>query len=300
MWVMLTLCTALAVPGASPVIQGTVTTDDGVTLQYRIVGKSDETVVVPVGVLIAPYLDQLARGRRVVYYDPRGRGDSDTGELSRVSLDRNIQDLEILRRELGLERMALIGFSGYGLETVVYALRHPDRVTRLVQLAPVPPRLIPWMEERGPGIEKRVDRSAWAEYERLRTAADARARCRAYTRALAPAFAAAPERVDAAAICEHPNEWPESQDRFFGAFMPSLEGIDLRPRLKELQMPRLVVHPRRDLIPLEGVREWVVPDMPVRLLEIDDADHSVFIDRPDLLIPALESFLAGGWPEGAR
>ena len=113
MWVMLTLCTALAVPGASPVIQGTVTTDDGVTLQYRIVGKSDETVVVPVGVLIAPYLDQLARGRRVVYYDPRGRGDSDTGELSRVSLDRNIQDLEILRRELGLERMALIGFSGH-------------------------------------------------------------------------------------------------------------------------------------------------------------------------------------------
>jgi proline iminopeptidase len=300
MWPLVLLATLLVLQTAPAGTDGIAQADDGVRLQYRVVGEGNDVVIVPVAVLMSPHFDVLARSRRVVYYDPRGRGRSDTGDLSKVSLDRNMQDLEILRRHLRLERFALIGFSGYGLEMAVYALRYPDRVTRLVQLAPVPPRLSPWMDGRGAGMQKRVDRTAWAEYERLKAGGDAQARCRAYTQAMSPAFSAAPYRMDVAAICQHPNEWPEHQDRFFGAFMPSLNGIDLRSRVRELRMPRLVVYPQRDLIPLDGVREWLETGSPVRLLEIEGADHTAFLDRPDVLMPALEAFLAGGWPATAH
>ena len=51
-----------------------VTTDDGVRLYYRVVGDGPETVIVPLASYHRRTLDPLARGRRLVLYDPRGRG----------------------------------------------------------------------------------------------------------------------------------------------------------------------------------------------------------------------------------
>ena len=55
---------------------GTITTDDGVRIFYRSVGSGQQTVIIPVAVWTSPYFDTLARRRRVIYYDPRGRGRS--------------------------------------------------------------------------------------------------------------------------------------------------------------------------------------------------------------------------------
>ncbi len=290
--------------GAQPASrEGHAPMDDGVRLYYRSVGgESNEAVIVPVMILTSPYFDALAKHHRIIYYDPRGRGRSDTGALADMSVQRNVRDLDALRAFIGLERIALIGYSGYGLEFALYALEHPDRVTRLVQLAPVPPRLSPWMEARGPLMEERVDRRALAEYERMRDSppSDARERCQAYQRAYAPAVSVHPERIDPSIQCNQPTEWPENQAPLWGAFMPSITTLDLRPRLAELKMPRLVIWPERDAIPLEGVKEWLVPGAPVRLVTVEDADHVVYLDRPDVLMRALETFLGGAWPEQAQ
>ena len=56
---------------------GYVVTPDGVRLHYRIVGKGSSAVLVPLAAWLSPELDALANSRRVVYYDPRGRGASD-------------------------------------------------------------------------------------------------------------------------------------------------------------------------------------------------------------------------------
>jgi proline iminopeptidase len=281
---------------ATPVSEGFATMDDGVRIYYRLTGDHGEVVVVPVAVLTSPHFDTLAKEFRVLYYDPRGRGQSDVGDLKKVSTDRNLADLEGLRKHLGFNRLALVGFSGYGLEFAMYALEHPERVTHLVQLAPVPPRLSPWMDSRGAGIQQRIDKAAAAEYERLQKSGSAtgEAACRVYQRAMKPAFSTQPQRIDVAVACAHPNEWPENQSKLWTAFMPTLAGVDLRPRLAELKMPRLVIWPERDLIPLEGVKEWIVGTSPVRLVTIAGADHSAFIDQPEAVLREIATFLKSG------
>ena len=286
-----------------PSREGHAPMDDGVRLYYRSVGgEANEAVIVPVMILTSPSFDALATHHRIIYYDPRGRGRSDTGPLADMSVQRNVRDLEALRAFIGLERIALIGYSGYGLEFALYALEHPDRVARLVQLAPVPPRLSPWMESRSRQMEPRIDRRALAAYERMRDSppSDARERCEAYQRAYAPAVSVRPDRIDPSIQCGHPTEWPENQAPLWGAFLPSITSLDLRPRLAKLKMPRLVIWPERDAIPLEGVKEWLVPGAPVKLLTVEDADHVVYLDRPEVLIAVLETFLRGEWPRGAQ
>jgi pimeloyl-ACP methyl ester carboxylesterase len=136
--------------------EGYAVTEDSVRLWYRVVGEGNETVLVPVGLFHGTRLDGLAKGRRVVLYDPRGRGRSDSVPPAKGSLVNQVRDIETIRRAVGAERVAVIGWSGLGMEMFVYALRHPDRVTRLVQLAPVPPRADPYME--GMMADRKPDR----------------------------------------------------------------------------------------------------------------------------------------------
>jgi proline iminopeptidase len=286
---------AAACLAAAPGDEGVVTMDDGVRIRYRAVGERGPFIVIPVSVFTSPHFDELAATHRVVYYDPRGRGASDTGDFGALSLARNLEDLEALRRHLGADTMMLIGMSGLALELAAYALEHPGRVTHLVQLAPVPPRLSPHMDTRWNRMQARIDKKEMQRYEALeKSGKDPRAACVAFQRALAPSYSAAPERIDFKAICSHPNEQPAHQEKVWQAFEPSVAKVDLRPRLRELRMPRLVVYGERDLIPLEGVREWLVDGAPVKLLAVPGADHVPHIDRPDVVLPAIRKFLNGG------
>src|SRR2546422_1269440 len=82
--------------------------------------------------LVGPYLE---RSLRMVYFDQRGSGNSErpwTGEYSMATL---VEDIEGLRRELGVPQIALIGHSFGGTLALEYAAAYPTRVARLVIVA---------------------------------------------------------------------------------------------------------------------------------------------------------------------
>ena len=292
-------------PAAPTASDHWLTTADSVRLYYRILGAGHETVIVPLASLHGTSLDALARGRRLVLYDPRGRGRSDTVPPAKVSLDYNLADLDAIRAEVGAERAALIGWSGLGMELFVYALRHPDRVTRLVQLAPVAPRWVPWADSLMADRRRRTDSAAAAELGRKVTRGEYRedpaAHCRAAAAVnLPPTFADPADARLAPDVCAYPTEWPERLGAYFGALLGSIEGFDWSDSLAQATgVPRLVIHGGRDNTPLAGNREWVSGQPNARLLVVDGAGHWPHYERPDQVIPAIERFLAGGWPDGS-
>lgn len=77
------------------------------------------------------FLEGLGEFATVVRYDERGYGlsDWDVGDLS---LEARIGDLETVVEAAGLDRFALLGNSQGGPVAIAYAVRHPDRVSRLV------------------------------------------------------------------------------------------------------------------------------------------------------------------------
>ncbi len=78
-----------------------------------------------------PWMSELARGRMLVRYDPRGFGLSDRS-VDDFSLERHVEDLEAVIGAAELDRFALIGFAGGAALSVHYAARAPARVTHLV------------------------------------------------------------------------------------------------------------------------------------------------------------------------
>ncbi|MEM9324070.1 MAG: alpha/beta hydrolase [Bacteroidota bacterium] len=70
-----------------------------------------------------------------VLYDQRGSIYSPCPDTL-VTFDSHIQDLERLRRELGLRRLSIVGHSMGAVLACAYAERYPDRVRRLTLVSP--------------------------------------------------------------------------------------------------------------------------------------------------------------------
>jgi pimeloyl-ACP methyl ester carboxylesterase/DNA-binding CsgD family transcriptional regulator len=78
-----------------------------------------------------PWVAELSKGHRYVRYDQRGCGLSDRA-VDDLSLDAWVSDLEAVVDTLKLKRFALFGMSQGACVAIAYAVRHPERVSKLV------------------------------------------------------------------------------------------------------------------------------------------------------------------------
>ena len=116
-------------------------TSDGVHLAFSAVGSGPPLVKTanwlnhlefdwqsPVW---SPLFMRLAARYRLIRYDERGTGLSDR-DVPEFSFEAFVRDLEAVVDTLGLDRFALFGVSQGAPVAIAYAVRHPERVSRLV------------------------------------------------------------------------------------------------------------------------------------------------------------------------
>ena len=77
------------------------------------------------------WLRALSHEHTLIRYDERGNGLSDR-EVEDLSFEAWVRDLETVVDALGLERFPLFGISQGCAVAIAYAVRHPERVTKLV------------------------------------------------------------------------------------------------------------------------------------------------------------------------
>ena len=79
----------------------------------------------------SPLFSRLAAQCTLVRYDERGVGLSDRN-VPEFSFEAFVQDLETVVETCGLHRFALLGISQGAPVSIAYAVRHPERVSRLI------------------------------------------------------------------------------------------------------------------------------------------------------------------------
>jgi pimeloyl-ACP methyl ester carboxylesterase/DNA-binding CsgD family transcriptional regulator len=120
-----------------------VTSFDGTRIVYARTGSGPPLVQAGrwVGHLEAEWTSPVRRsfllelGRRNTFYryDSRGCGISQR-EVTDLSLDAQVRDLEAVVDAARLRRFPLLGMSGGGAVAITYAARHPERVSHLITL----------------------------------------------------------------------------------------------------------------------------------------------------------------------
>ncbi|HSK79518.1 MAG TPA: alpha/beta hydrolase [Thermoanaerobaculia bacterium] len=282
----------------------------GLHLYYRILGEGSETVVVPNANWLGDLLHPLAEGRQVIFYDPRSRGRSSAVTDGRhLSVEEDVADLEALRRYFGLERMALLGTSYHAAVTALYAIESPERVSRMLLVSPITPKIPGEWAQETPSSEILIHPPGIPRLEEMQREGidqeDPVAYCRAwFLYFLLPAMMGelgAASRFPLDDVCSFPNEWPQhTMPLYFEHIIPKMEGWDFRPGLSGLDMPLLVLQGTDDVVPLEASREWAAHAANARFLRIQGSGHHPYIERPQEFFAAAEAFLKGSWPQGAE
>jgi proline iminopeptidase len=309
LWLVACHAAAPSSPEARPA-EGRVP-GDGASLFYRMVGTGPEVLVMihggpgmDMGYMV-PDFAPLAERHRLLFYDQRGGGRSELlrDDPALYTMARHVADLEALRRHFGLSRMTLVAHSFGPAIAASYAIAHPDRVARMIFLGPVPPRAGDMAPRYAAAIDSRLTPDERAEMARLGDAMvhgpDAVQACRAYWAIAVKPRLARPELASritgdfcsagAAAIQAGMGVAGPHTEESLGAW-------DLRPGLAAIRAPTLILHGEAEAIPMDLVEEWTSAMPHARLVKIPDASHFPYVERPDLVWPAIEAFLQANPP----
>lgn len=79
-----------------------------------------------------PFIDELGEVAQVVYVDHRGTGRSSDAPLETYTVEQMADDLDELRRYLGIDKIVLLGHSYGGMVAQVFAQRHPGSLEKLI------------------------------------------------------------------------------------------------------------------------------------------------------------------------
>jgi proline-specific peptidase len=224
-----------------------------------------------------PLEDLAAGGRRVVFYDQLGCGNSDRPDDPELwTLELFLDEVQTVRETLGLDRIHLLGTSWGSILALEYVLGKPLGLVSLTLNAP-PTAAHTWAAEAG-----RL-RAPLAEDE----AVAAEQFARLHTCRLDPL----PECVERGLAGRNRQVyevmWGAQEWRPTGR----LREWDVRPRLPEIDLPTLITSGRHDMCSpalaaeaLRGIRgsEWVL---------FQESSHTAFVEEPELYRVVLTGFL---------
>jgi len=306
-------------PGSSPatlpgselkIEEGFVTADDGAKLHYRKVGEGPVTLIVPLEFVVFDDFKQLADIATVIAYDLRNRGRSEhLKDLSSVTIQQDVKDLEAVRRHLKVDKFVPVGYSYLGLMVALYALDHPDHVAKIIQLGPVPMKfgteypkhltnsyadmgiadadVKKWREMQAQGMAEKSPREF----------CDVDMKVMQYLLVGDPAHAS---RIKS--WCDLENEWPVNLERHFKSSIESVKNVNVtKEQLQKITVPVLTIHGTKDRnAPYGSGREWAMTLPDARLVTVEGGAHQSWADDPVTVFASIREFLRGGWPLGSE
>jgi proline iminopeptidase len=111
---------------------------NGVMIYYKVLGRGEPLMIVHGGPgashdYFLPYLLPLARHHKLIFIDERGSGRSQKLEdAGGYTVENMVEDVEALRRALGLGKIDLLGHSYGGALAQAYALKYKSNLAHLI------------------------------------------------------------------------------------------------------------------------------------------------------------------------
>jgi pimeloyl-ACP methyl ester carboxylesterase/DNA-binding CsgD family transcriptional regulator len=228
------------------------------------------------------FLRDLGRIATVIRYDERGHGLSDR-DVTDFSLEARVGDLEAVADDAGLDKFALMAMAQGGPPSIHYAVRHPERLSRLVFYSSTA-CLVPDPTPGDRELEDVVQQMIRVGYGR-----DDSTFRRVFTSMMIPEGTEVQMRwlddlIRHACTAELAFE-----------FRRQAAYLDARPLLGEVTVPTLVLHCTQEKVLVFDQGRQLAAAIPgARFVALDSPNHIVLGDEPawQVVVDEVERFIA--------
>jgi proline iminopeptidase len=287
---------------------GKYITVNGAKLYVVPVGRGDPLIIIPGGPGGAHpgyrVFDTLAKDNEIIYYDAFGRGKSDTAkDVKEYTLERDIEDVEGLRKALHFDKLNVLGHSYGGLVAQGYALKYPEHVNHLI-LANTFHSYLMWQanDDNSNHEIKTNYPEVWDSLMIIREAGAVSSdpvHQRLYSKVpYGFLYAYNPNNFLSRGRKPYPNSFNSKLyyqmvgrdgDFIVGSDIGS---FDYRKELKNLKMPVLIYGGRYDRVAVPVMMEKYKEYCPqAKFVMFEKSGHNPQIEQPDELFPLIENFL---------
>ena len=235
-----------------------------------------------------PTMSPLADRMQLVYFDHRGQGRSARGPRETYTLENNVEDMEALRRHLGLDKIVVIGTSYGGMVALSYAVRYPENISHLIAVVTSPnheflDRAQKILAERGTDEQKAIAEKLWAG------SFESEDELRYYFDIMGPMYSM---KFDPEKARERRLRGIVSPDAINEGFAGFLRTYDVTDQLHRITAPTLVIAGRHDWICPPEFSELIASKIPHADLRIfEESGHSVSGDEHEAFIDVIRGFL---------
>jgi len=271
------------------------TTLDGVQLAYAVSGDGPPLVMSATwlthlehqwrSLAWRPWLDAFTSEYKVLRHDSRGCGLSDR-TTKNLSFETWVRDLECVVDAADFRRFALVGTCWGGPIAIEYAVRHPERVSRLILYGTYARGVL----QRHPLRPDAAERArVWNDCTRLGWGQEDHAFVRIWASNFQPGGS-----------LDHIRSWCDQQHAATSAetalqLFAVGRKTDVREAARKIKCPVLIVHPERDRsVPIEEGRLLASLIPHCRFVQLDSENHMPLADEPawSQLVAQVRGFLA--------
>jgi pimeloyl-ACP methyl ester carboxylesterase len=249
---------------------------NGLKMYYEIHGKGEPVVLLHGSFMTLTNFNwpeviaALAKSRQVIAVEMQGHGR--TADINRdFSYDNLADDIAAMLDYLKIGKADLIGYSMGGGVAMNVAIRHPQKVRKVVSISAV-------FRDNG-WVQEALD---------------------VYPKLTAEAFKGSPIEADYKRLSPTPDEFPN--------FVKRAISMDLKPydfgaeKLKATQAPIFFIHGDADGVRLDHISEMfrlkggeIMGDMrprsASRLAVLPDTTHVTLVQKIDIIVPMINDFL---------
>lgn len=229
---------------------------------------------------------ELQGAAQLVFIDHRGCGRSKKTKPSDYTLENNIEDIEALRKLLGLKQICLLGTSYGGIVAQGYAIRYPKNLKKLILVATAPSyrsleESKQILQERGTPKQIKAAQQLWEGTFKNPKQVDQ------FFKIMQSMYSMKKtnSRSKSLTIWSH-----EALNKGFREF---LRHYDFTKQLKKIICPTLVLAGQEDWICPPAASKEIAKNIPHAKLKIfNNCGHMVAIDAHRQYIKLIQKFLA--------
>lgn len=272
---------------------------NGTKLFVRVFGRGEPLLVVHGGpglnhTYFLPHLESLAENYTIILYDQRACGRSAIPSTDSLGLNFFVDDIDAIRKELGYEKINILGHSWGAIPVVRYGIDYPDKLKTMILCNPVSlshefDTEIAVIQKKRTTTSDSIERSGIVRSREFKSGNPA-----AYEEIMKLAFrhSFATRSNSSKLQLELPENFLKANRALLTGLGKDLGQYDYHRAASKFSFPVLILHGQYDALPLK-ISQKIQSSIPrSQLMLFEKSGHFIFIEEPEKFRKTLESVLS--------